>query len=276
MFREKPQWLSLPIVLSILAVLVPIILYIVSLTEKSLQYEIISRSELIGEESPIKDLELKIKGESVKRVIFYTLSISNSGTEPIKKDDFERPISINVADDTKIYLARVKKKLPENLVLKYELNNNKVLIEPLLLNVHDEFQMELFSSSNVSPSIDTRIVGVSKIKIKEKLTDSKETTRNFGIVLSLILVVFYGKYLIVANSQSVYSSNVLIRYGQLTLALVCLAAFTTIIRSIADIENTKTLFFWLFPIPMFLGIFWGFKEVRYNQTMRRTDESGDS
>lgn len=132
--QENYKWI-LSTALAILAVLVPIILYLLSLPEKSLDYEIVSRSELIGEEFPINDLELRIRGESANKVILYTFGITNSGSEPILKDDFERPISINFPDDTKIYLARLKKKQPENLTLKYEFNNNRLLIEPLLLNI---------------------------------------------------------------------------------------------------------------------------------------------
>lgn len=270
MFQENLKWM-LSTVLAVLAVLVPIILYLLSLTGKSLEYEIVSRSELIGEEFPTKDLELKIKGESVNKVVLYTFRISNSGSEPIRKDDFERPISINVPGDTKIYLARLKKKHPENLTPKYELSNNKLLIEPLLLNSDEQFEIELFSSSNVYPTIDARAVGISKIKIK--FPDSKKYIKKSIIfVLIFFLMIFYSK----SVTRSIYSSNLSTRLGNVILGFIC--GFSSIVLlidviDIVDIANNKILFFSLSLIPFALGALWAWKEEKYSKEMQRIAEA---
>jgi hypothetical protein len=266
MFQENPK-LKLSTVLKVLAVLVPIIIYLLSLNEKSLEYMIVSRSELIGEELSIKDLELKIKGESVNKLMLYTFRIRNSGSVPIKKDDFERPISINVPDDTKIYLARLKKKLPENLTLKYEINNNKLLIEPLLLNSDEEFEMELFSSSNAYPTIDVRIVGISKIKEKFAVLE-QSTVRSIMLVLSFLLMIIYSKSAFLALLKGVYSSNLLIRLGHGILSLVCGISSILFLTIVIDISNNKILFFSLSLIPVLLGLLWALKEEKYNKTMQ--------
>lgn len=266
MFQENPK-LRLSTVLKVLAVLVPIILYLLSLNEKSLEYVIVSRSELIGEEFLVKDLELKIKGESVNKVMLYTFRIRNSGSVPIKKDDFERPISINVPDDTKIYLARLKKKLPENLTPKYEINNNKLLIEPLLLNSDEEFEMELFSSSNAYPTIDARIVGISKIKEKFAVLE-QSTVRSIMLVLSFLLMIIYSKSAFLALLKGVYSSNLLIRLGHGLLSLVCGISSILFLTIVIDIANNKILFFSLSLIPILLGVLWYLKEEKYNKKMQ--------
>lgn len=267
MSQENLKW-KLSTVISVLAVLVPIILYLLLLPGKSLEYEIVPKSELIGEEFPITDLELKIKGENVNRVMLYTLRVSNSGSEPILKDDFERPISINVPDDTKIYMARLKKRRPENLTLKYELNNNKLLIEPLLLNSDEEFQIDLFSSSNVYPSIDARIAGISKIK--NKLPDSKQDIeRGIKFVLTFFLLTFYSKAgLLAAFPKNIYSSNLSIRLDNGILSLVCLFSSVFILKSVIDIENIKLLVVSLISIPILLGTLWARKEQKYNKKMQ--------
>lgn len=265
-FQENIKWI-LSTVLAVLAVLVPIILYLLSLPAKSLEYEIVSRSELIGEEFPINDLELKIKGESVNKVMLYTFRISNSGSEPILKDDFERPISINVPDDTKIYLARLKKKLPENLTLKYELNNNKLLIEPLLFNSDEEFEIELFSSSNVYPNIDARIAGITKIK--NKFPGSKQyIKRGIAFILAFFFLIFYSKSGRLAFSKSIYSSNLSIRLGNGILLLVCAFSSIYLLDSVIDIENNKILVSSLIVIPISLGTLWAWKETKYNKKMQ--------
>jgi len=264
MLQENTKW----ILSTVLMVLVGVIPFLLTLTWKSLDYEIVSKSELFGEEFPIKDLELKIKGESVNKVVLYTFRIRNSGSEPIKKDDFEKPISINVPDDTMIYLARLKKKLPENLTPKYVINNNKLLIEPLLLNSDEEFEMELFSSSNEYPIIDARIVGISRIK--KKVPDSEQYIENIvKLVLCYLLLVFYSKSgLLVFATRSFYSSNVSIRLGHGILWFVCILSFYLFGRSIADSINNRILFLCVSLSAVILGFLWALKEEKYNKTMQ--------
>jgi len=221
-------------------------------------------------------LELKIKGESVNKVMLHTFRIRNSGSEPIKKDDFERPISINVPDDTKIYLARLKKKLPENLTPKYELNNNKLLIKPLLLNSDDEFEMELFSSSNAYPTIDARVVGISKIK-KKFAGLEQSTVCSIMLVLSFLLMIIYTKLAYLALSKGVYSSNLLIRLGYGISSLVCGTSSILFLTIAIDIANNKIFYFSLSLIPILLGVLWSFKEEKYNKKMQPiADASADS
>lgn len=264
MFQENNKWIVSTII-SAIAVLVPIILYVLSLPGKSLEYEILSRSKLIGKEFSMNDLEIKIKGESVNNVMLDTCRISNSGSKSILKDDFERSISINVPDDSKMYLARLKKKLPENLTLKYELNNNKLLIEPLLLNPKDEFEVELFSSSNVYPNINARIAGISKIK--NIFPDSKQyIKRVIKFVLIFFLMVFYAKFFLLAFSKKVYLSNPLIRLSNFILSIVCCFSATILMNDLIDksfIENNMILTVSLMMIPFIFGFLWGGKEINY-------------
>ena len=245
----------------------PIILYLLSLSGKSLEYEIVSRSELIGEQFSIKNLELKINGESVNKVILYVFRLSNSGSKPILKDDFERPISIHVPDDQKIYLVRLKKKFPENLTFNFELKNNKLLIAPLLLNSEDKFEMELYSSSDEYPQIDARIAGIAKLE--NKFPDSKrQIKRGIIFVLWFFLVIFYSKSLPLAILKSTYSSNLLIPLGHGMLSLVCGVSSILLLSSVIDIENNKILIFFLTGIPVTLGMIWAFMEHEYNKKMK--------
>lgn len=266
MLQENTKW----ILSTVLMVLVGVIPFLLTLTSKNLDYKIVSKSELFGEEFPIKDLELKIKGKSVNKVVLYTFRIRNSGSETIKKDDFEKPISINVPDDTMIYLARVKKKFPENLTPKYEINDNKLLIEPLLLNSDEEFEMELFSSSNEYPIIDARIVGISRIKKNVPVPDSEQYIEYIvKLVLCYLLLVFYSKSaLLLFATRSIYSSNVSIRLGHGILWFVCIVSFYLFGRSIADSINNKILFWCVSLSAAILGFLWAFKEEKYNEKMQ--------
>ena len=169
-----------------------------------------------------------------------------------------------------IYLARLKKKFPENLTPKYEINNNKLLIEPLLLNSDEEFEMELFSSSNAYPTIDARIVGISRIKKKVPVPDSEQYNEHIvKLVLCYLLLVFYSKSgLLVFATRSIYSSNVSIRLGHGILWFVCILSFYLFGRSIADSINNRILFLCVSLSAVILGFLWALKEEKYNKTMQ--------
>jgi hypothetical protein len=234
-----------------------------------MEYEFVSRSELISNQFPINDFQIKIKGESVNKVILYGLRLSNSGSKPILRDDFEKPISIHVPDNKKIYLVRLKKKIPDNLILNYELKNNKLLIEPLLLNSGDEFNMELYSSSDVYPIIDVRIAGISKLT--NKYPDSIYKPRNgFMICLIFFLLIFYSKsasfilYKIVFKRinphKIIYPLSLSLLLGHGMLSAVCVFSFVVIFSFLTDYSNLTIYSFALICIPIMLGTLWGMKE----------------
>ena len=90
---SKYKWV-VSTILAILALVVPIVIYMATLTEKTLTYEVKSKSELLGEQYSIDDLNITIKGEPVNEATIHTLNIKNTGSVPIRKNDFERAIFI--------------------------------------------------------------------------------------------------------------------------------------------------------------------------------------
>lgn len=247
------------IVISFLAVLVPIILYLLTLSEKSLEYEIVSKSELIDKQLSINNLEIKINGKSINKLILYVFKLRNSGNKSILKGDFERPISIQVPDDQKIYLIRLKEKLPENLTIKYELKNNKVFIEPLLLNSEDNFEMELYSSSDEYPNIDARIAGITKLK--NKFPDSKQSSlHKIKFILAFFLLIFYAKSFMLAVSRGIYLSKPSIRLGNVLLSIVCGFSSAYLFIDIMDIGNRIFLLSFVILLTCLIGSIWGIKE----------------
>ena len=256
--------------LAILALIVPIAIFL-STPKKSLEYKITSQSELVSEKTSVEGLEIKIKGETIDNISIYGLKVTNSGSAPILANDFEKPISIYVEENAKIYAVKIKQLHPENLSLSHIIKDDFLIVDPLLLNPGDEFEMDLYSSSSKYPKIDTRIAGI--VKVNSVFPEYKTIIESrISLVLIFLLLVYYGKagkYLISTDN---YNRKLSIRISNILLALTCsfssifLATnkFHLIIR--AYLEN-KPLFFLLMSIPVFLGWYWAKYEIKYNKKL---------
>jgi hypothetical protein len=258
MLQEKNKWM-ISTILTAMAILLPIILFMLSLSVKDLKVEIVSKSELIGKEFSIEDIEIKIEGKNTNTLVLYTLRISNSGSEPILKDDFERPVFIDVREDSKIYLAKVKKKIPNNISIKMELIDNKVMIEPMLLNPEDEFELELFSSSIEYPVIDARIAGVPAIDIE--IPEAKEQIwRYTRFLLSFFLFIFYSKHFMTAlflNKN--YSAKLSLRIVNIIFGVLYgTAASLLLLDAIGRIDFKENINYYavMCTVPGAIGILW--------------------
>jgi len=225
---------NLSIFLMLMGIIVPVALYFFTLPGKTLSYQVISKSALIGSHDSIENIEIKIKGEVVDSAVIYLLKIKNSGTEPIKPKDFERPIVIKFAEKARIFNAQVKNKLPENISTSLKVSGNKLSIAPLLLNPNDEFIVEVLSASRKYPVFDSRIAGV---QITEQILP-KETARLNRILLTVgfLLLIFYGRSFWVAVEKD---TQILVRGINIVLGLTCVFSAIILTDDIITIESIK-------------------------------------
>ena len=263
MIQENQKWI-ISTIMAALALIIPIALYMFSLTEKKLEYEVISQSEIIGKDISMDKIEIKIGEESVNCISISTFKIRNSGTEPILKSDFERPILIMFSEGTKIYTSKLKHKIPENLSLKYRENGNNLLIEPLLFNSGDEFEMEILSSSNSYPKIDTRIAGVKEMTTT--YPDSRKVVkRSIFLFLIYILVFYYSKFFRSLLSRNINRRPSVVLHNAI-LSLTCCSSVVFLLKEVLiDIEVNKYLVLLPMMIPLILGVIYAKKEEEYDE-----------
>lgn len=273
MLKENYKWV-ISTGVTVIGLILPIVLYIHSLPEKLLEYEILSKSELISDTVSIDKLEVRIKGESITEAFLYSVIIKNVGSVPVLKNDFDKRISIKVANNEKIYYAKLKEKVPSNLPVDYQLVTNKILIEPLLLNSGDKFVFDILSSSNLYPTIDARVAGIKEIN--KTLPESKEQMKKvISFILSFILLVFYSKTmgLVLSSGFAKYKNNInsriSIRLSNGVLSLTCAISSAYLLKSYIEVETSKNLI--LFSIvPIVIGFILAYKEQEYNKSLKQT------
>ena len=233
---DKKQWL-VSTGLTALAIVVPVILYLSSLPENALTYQIISKTTLIGSFNSVDDIEIKIRGEAVDNATIYLFKIQNSGTEPIRPEDFERSIAIRFTDETRIFTAQVKRKMPENIAVTQNINDNAVLVEPVLMNPGDEFELEILCTSQEFPEFDSRIAGIksaTQLLPNEVIGHQKVTF----FVLGFMLLAFYAKSFWHALTSGIAASS---RIINLVLGLTCGIASADKIADLMDLDQNNFL-----------------------------------
>jgi len=202
-------------ILAILAIFIAIVIAILSNTQKELNYQITSSTELINSKETFKDLEVLVAGKKVTKASVYSIKVINSGDEPVKKSDFDNNISIYFDDKETIYRINIKKTIPNNLALITNIDRNSLNIYPLLLNPKDEFEIEILSSSLLEPMIDSRIIGINKIE--------KELKQNNIYLISIVIFFMFLMFLrtvFQVFSKDPYFSNWYVRSSNILIGLM--------------------------------------------------------
>ncbi|QTH64990.1 hypothetical protein J1N51_05955 [Psychrosphaera ytuae] len=260
---EKNKWI-ISLALAFLSLVIPIVLYFASIPERSIIFEVVSKTDLVGSLGGIDGLEIKIKDKQIKEASLYLVKLKNTGTEPIMAGDFEKPMLIKL--DSEIFSVKAKDKSPENLTLEYLIKGESILVEPFLFNSDEEFSLEIVSSSKTYPTVDSRIAGISSIKENYPSKSSiKKIT--ISLILSFVLLVFYSK------SFSLFIKRKNQKISNFTLGITCAFSSVILTKEVVEIEAYNWYFFALILIPIYLGTNWAILENGGKKSIQPTAET---
>lgn len=158
------------IILGLVAIIVTIILFILGKKKKRLAYYIVSNTQLVGVENSIQDkIKILYDEKQVTNVHLISIKFINSGNESISVDDFDKPISIRYDSTVNVLTHEILEKNPKNLDAITIGKEEVIEVEPLLLNIKDEFTVNILAS-NFDGDIDisARIRGVKELEIYNK------------------------------------------------------------------------------------------------------------
>ncbi|AKF52745.1 hypothetical protein PsyrH_20060 [Pseudomonas syringae pv. syringae HS191] len=156
------------------SIVLPIVLFVVSpwwgslfTDKKELSYKTLSKREISTSSSPSEqwpDIQISYLGKDVSKGSFLTIAIVNTGTIPIKSEDFERPITVHLSNSASVISSKVVELNPTNLEVKINATTEGISIEKLLLNPDDGFAIQIFSSAPLNVlDVTTRASGLSKL-----------------------------------------------------------------------------------------------------------------
>ena len=160
---------------------------------------------------------------------------------------------LSLKKNTKVFHAKTLKTNPKNIILTHSIKNNIVIIESLLLNPGDEFEIQVLSSTSEYPNIDSRIAGITSIK--ERFPKSK-TFINNAIALSLcfFLLINYARSMSLVLFSNEKKSSVFIKIVNGMFSIVSVLSAFYVIDNQFPIESNKILLFSLAFIPIIIGV----------------------
>jgi hypothetical protein len=152
-------------ILAAAAIGVTLALFLIARRRKRLSYELSVTRVLSVHEAVKGKVQILFGGEPVRDVALILVDLFNSGNEPIKADDYERPVRFSLGHGT-ILSAEVVRVKPKNLKLVMTgFERSSVVLEPLLLNAGDSITIKLLVNEFGGEfSVDGRIAGVKEIK----------------------------------------------------------------------------------------------------------------
>ncbi len=196
-FIRDPLWQFVGAVLAVLAIIISIALFFFQRKNKTLAYEIISRTAVLSASEEIAGkLQILFQGEPVRKVHLLVLRLTNNGNVPITSADYEREISFTFSDCEKILSAEISEIMPQQLQAEISVKDKGITIKPLLLNPGDSITLKtLISGFENSIDIDGRVVGVKAIEKKTESFGWSSALMSIGLILVSIglITIFTAK-----------------------------------------------------------------------------------
>jgi hypothetical protein len=134
-------WAIVAAVAAVVAVIVSIVLYARSRQVKALAYE--SKSTALIRDEARDLVEILYRGSPVTNVELVTVAIGNVGNVPIRREDFETELVLDVPHAAVMLDAKVIGADPTDLKPVLTVQEHRVAIAPLLLNAGDVFELQI-------------------------------------------------------------------------------------------------------------------------------------
>src|SRR5208283_2997382 len=144
-------------ILAIVAICVTILLFLVGRRRKGLSY-LLSDTRVLGVHEAVNPSRVQIlfDGAAVTEVRLLIITLNNSGNEPIRVDDFERPLRFSWPEPARILTAEVAEVSPEGLQPTINAGVDEIVIDPLLLNPGDWLRIKILINQATKISVDAR------------------------------------------------------------------------------------------------------------------------
>lgn len=177
---------------------------------KKLSYEIVLNTSLIDVNSKVKDkIMVHYKGNTVDNPQLSIIRFINNGNQPINTSDFEDKIKLIFPEQTKI--IQCDSSNSANLDLSYTIENNTIIIKPLLINSKENFTFNLIIDGQDSNfRIIDRIKGVNIKKYSEPFLITHDW---ISIVVVYLILIAYLLYFSKASERTYSAEETLAKFG---------------------------------------------------------------
>jgi hypothetical protein len=217
-------------ILAVVAICITVALFLIARRRKNLSY-MLSDTRVLGVHEAVNPsrVEILFDGAPVADVRLVMITVNNSGNEPIKVDDFERPLRFGWEEPARILTAEVVEVSPETLQPTVKAGVNDIALEPLLLNPGDWFRIKTLINQAGKLSVDARVVGVKRIGktiAVGKVTFPRTLVWAAGLAIVGLIAMLVGE-----------ASGLLVPNGQAELRLVKAGALVIIFLLLDEVKT---------------------------------------
>lgn len=184
-------------VLTALAIIVAVVLYLLQRERREMSYLVSSHYRLLSleeEESITRDIQILFKSKEVKDPHLVVVQIGNTGNKPIDTKDFSTPLNLNFGDEASVIDYEIIKEetKPPNLYTEAlkatSIQGNKISISPILMNAEDRLAIKALVAIFQGLTVEGRILGIKKIRERDTL----ESHRAVRKVVHIADIVAFG------------------------------------------------------------------------------------
>ena len=120
--------------------------------------------------------------------------MTNTGNTPVASADYEREVSFQFGDSTRVLTAEVSETHPDNLTASLVSSDRKIALKPVLLNKGDSVTIKaLLGEFDGTINADGRIIGVKNIEIRRESPVWLLVSMLGGLALSVIGFGLYAR-----------------------------------------------------------------------------------
>lgn len=203
------------------------------LTIQESQYNFLTRNEIDGSDVN-QHIQVYYDGKEIYDPYVIKVTIKNTGNQEITEEDFRsNNFDICFNPNVILYDASIVNAVPSNIreeiILNLETQNNRLHINPFLLNAGESFTLSLITNQETDIFYNFRIAGISNTK---KSTNTYVYIDNFSIALCIIGFLLFIFYIIVSIRSAKRNLQI-----QFKIILPIIAIIFTIASTITTIRS---------------------------------------
>lgn len=177
-------WTVIGAVVAVVAIGLAVLFFILNQTSasKSLEVELVAMTSFTSSDLDLGPVEMWVtyKGEQIASYANIQVRVANTGGTPIRKDDYESPLTLDFENVKRILSARELASNPTEINAEPQIEGaTNVVLPRILLNSGDwytiEIELEALPDSTLRFDPIARIAGVGRIMYKDQPVTVRET-----------------------------------------------------------------------------------------------------
>lgn len=181
----NPVWGFLGTIATVLALIISIYSAYWSRPQKALQSTVLA--QVLPTASGTKDIKVLYKGNDVDNFSVFIVRLENIGNQPVKVEDYYRPITFLFPKDSRILYVNKVESIPTDIEIRTSIDGNSASLFPFLLNRDDKVILEigvLNATQEFPPfAIQQRILDINEIKVVNAFEGTK-----FPVYLPFLII----------------------------------------------------------------------------------------